>query len=47
MNTDEKYLKTLGAWFDLDRDPGTNTIDQGKVVVDNTPPTVVAGSFKP
>lgn len=40
VDTDEEYLKTLGAWFDLDRDPGTSTNDQGKVVVDNTPPGI-------
>lgn len=43
VNTDERYLKTLGTWFDADRDPTTpsgHPDDGGKVVVDNTPPTL-------
>ena len=40
VNTDEKYLKVLGAWYDKDRDPATNTVKEGKVIVDNTAPTV-------
>ncbi len=47
VNTDEKYLKTVGTWFDLDRNHMTQTIKGGMVVVDNKAPVVVPGSFKP
>ncbi len=40
VNLDEKYFKVIGAWFDTDRNPVTNTAIGGKVVVDNTAPTV-------
>jgi hypothetical protein len=40
VNTEEKYLKVLGPWYDKDRDPTTNQVDEGKVIVDNTAPTV-------
>lgn len=43
VDSDEKYLKTIGAWYDGDRDPTTE--DDGKVVVDNTAPKVE--NFKP
>ncbi len=39
VNTDERYLKTIGAWFDDDMDPTSNPELGGKVVVDNTDPT--------
>lgn len=45
VNTDEEYLKVLGAWFDRDRDPATNQDPEGKVVVDNSAPLV--SNFKP
>lgn len=47
VNQDELYLKVLGSWFDVDRDPSTDTIRGGKVIVDNTPPKPDATSFKP
>jgi hypothetical protein len=43
VNTDEKYFKVVGGWYDKDRDPTTPAVDaakEGKVVVDNTAPTV-------
>ena len=43
VNTNERYLKKLGTWYDRDRDPATE--DDGKVVVDNTAPKVE--NFKP
>lgn len=43
VNSDEKYLKTIGAWYDKDRNPMTE--DDGKVIVDNTAPKVE--NFKP
>lgn len=42
-DSDERYLKLLGAWYDKDRDPMTE--DDGKVVIDNVPPKVK--NFKP
>lgn len=45
LNTDELYLRTIGAWYDEDRDPATNLASEGMVIVDNTPPTV--SNFKP
>ncbi|HYC55742.1 MAG TPA: carboxypeptidase-like regulatory domain-containing protein [Candidatus Binatia bacterium] len=47
VDSDEKYLKTQGAWFDKDRDHATFTVEQGKVVVDNTAPIVDPASLKP
>jgi len=50
FDKDEKYLKMLGAWYDKDRDYKTPTGSpwkQGMVIIDNTPPTVVTGSFFP
>lgn len=44
VSSDEMYLKTLGTWYDPDRNPITDT-DAGMVVVDNTAPTV--SNFKP
>jgi hypothetical protein len=43
VSSDERYLKTIGAWYDKDRNPMTE--DDGKVIVDNTAPTV--DNFKP
>ena len=43
VDTEEKYLKVLGAWYDRDRNPNTNTGPEGKVVVDNTKPTTQVG----
>ena len=40
VNTDEKYMKRIGAWYDKDRKAETEPEKGGKVVVDNTPPTV-------
>lgn len=40
VNTDEKYLKVLGAWYEKDRDPATDAVAEGKVAIDNTAPTV-------
>ena len=40
VNTDERYLKVLGTWYDKDRDPATNTPQEGMVIIDNTAPTV-------
>lgn len=45
VGTPELYLKTLGTWYDADRDPFTNQDPEGMVVVDNTAPTV--SNFKP
>ena len=42
VDSDEKYLKVLGAWYDKDRDPATDAVAQGRVAIDNTPPTVNA-----
>lgn len=47
VNTNERYLKTLGSWYDRDRNHQTETIKQGKVIVDNTMPIPVPGSFEP
>jgi len=47
VDTDEKYLKTLRAWFELDWNPQTNPVKEGKLVVDNTSPQIVPGSFRP
>lgn len=47
VDKDEKYLKRVGAWFDLDRNPQTLEAKQGKIVVDNKAPVVVPNSFKP
>jgi hypothetical protein len=41
VNTEEKYLKVLGGWYDKDRDPTTNQVDEGKVIVDNTKPVTI------
>lgn len=37
---DEKYLKTIGTWYDSDRDWKTLTDEGGKIITDNTPPSV-------
>ncbi len=42
--TDERYLKTVGTWYDDDRDPG-NDPKAGMVLIDNTAPVVE--NFKP
>jgi hypothetical protein len=42
-DSDEKWLKHQGTWFNQDRDP--NNDDEGKVILDNTPPAV--GNHKP
>ena len=47
VNTDEKYLKAIGTWYDKDRDSSTNTDKEGKVAIDNTAPTIDATQFKP
>jgi len=49
-SSDERYLKKVGAWFDVNRDAKSSTApatldDEGKVIVDNNAPT--AGAFKP
>jgi hypothetical protein len=44
FDTDEKYLKTIGTWYDSDRDWHTDTNKGGKVITDNTPP-IVEGLF--
>lgn len=46
-NKDEKYLKNVGTWYDVDRNHATETARQGLILVDNKLPEVVAGSFKP
>lgn len=43
LNTDEKWLKKLGTWYDQVNGPGTDK--DGKIVIDNTAPTV--SDFKP
>lgn len=45
VNSDEEYLKVLGAWYDRDRDPSDDALKEGMVIVDNTAPTV--SNFKP
>jgi hypothetical protein len=40
VDTNEKYLKVLGAWYDYDRYPASE--GDGKVILDNTPPTVIS-----
>jgi hypothetical protein len=45
VDSDERYLKKAGTWYDSDRDPATDPDKGGKVIVDNTPPTVT--NFKP
>jgi|CXWL01.1.fsa_nt_gi hypothetical protein len=40
LSEDELYLKTLGTWYDKDRDPTSNTDEEGMVIVDNTAPTI-------
>ena len=37
-NSDEKWLKHLHTWYNQDGDPSSDT--EGKVIVDNTKPTV-------
>ncbi len=38
LESDERYLKRSGAWFDNDSDASTQ--DDGKVILDNTAPTI-------
>lgn len=45
VNTDELYLKILGAWYDKDRNPATNNPQEGMVIIDNTAPKV--SNFEP
>ena len=50
LDGDERYLKKIGAWFDVDRDattPAGSFNDEGKIVIDNTAPTIDPASFKP
>ena len=46
VDTEEKFFKVLGAWFDSDFNPVTDTIPGGKVEVDNTPPAATIGVTK-
>ena len=41
--SNEQYLKTVGTWFDKDRNPAT--LNDGYIVVDNTAPVIK--DFKP
>lgn len=47
VDSDEKYLKKIGAWFDFDRDAATNTNPGGRVTVDNESPIADPTTFKP
>lgn len=50
VDSDEKYLKSIGTWYDKDRNPATPAADkdkEGKVAIDNTAPTIDAAEFKP
>lgn len=44
-NSDEKWLKHLNTWFNQDDNPDND--EEGKVIIDNTPPEVDDASRKP
>ena len=38
VDTNEKYFKFIGAWYDDDRNPVTNPITGDRVYIDNSAP---------
>ena len=51
VDTNEKYLKKVGGWYDKDQDTATpaggDAWKEGMVVLDNTAPTVLPGTVFP